>query len=114
MGEKYSQRSAIKLKVFAANDRPQRLDYLQLAAPVAMASVYKSVSKKKANQTAENVDGDDVFMQDVPDDSSDSEEEEENDGKESGGQSYRDAAISQGLMPKTRVLCLTSRGVTHR
>ncbi|KAL2004815.1 hypothetical protein VTN00DRAFT_3088 [Thermoascus crustaceus] len=75
-----------------------------------MASVYKSVSKKKARSTAEDVDGEDVFMQDVADDTSDSEEEEE-----SGEQSAKENSTTcAGLMPKTRVLMLTSRGVTHR
>lgn len=103
---------------YIAAQRAPRLFCFELAAPApAMASVYKSVSKKKARSSAEDVNGEDVFMQDVADDSSDSEEEEEEveDGNGSGEQSTKqNSAISAGLMPKTRVLMLTSRGVTHR
>ncbi|KAJ5167693.1 Ribosome biogenesis protein BRX1 [Penicillium canariense] len=80
-----------------------------------MAAVYKTVSKKQARQMTEEEDEDmDVGMEELlddADDTTDSEEEEE-------GEEDRIAAarkeLAAGFMPKTRVLILTSRGVTHR
>lgn len=73
-----------------------------------MASVYKSISKKKNKKPVEDVE-EDVDMGEVYDDTSDSEEDEE----ESQGEGDQKQEKS-GLMPKTRILMLTSRGVTHR
>lgn len=95
-----------------------------------MASVYKSISKKEKKKKERPVaaeDGD-VTMDDVMengiDDTSDSEEEEEQEEQEetqeqSGSGSGQQQQQTQtqnksGLMPKTRVLMLTSRGVTYR
>ncbi|KAK2780921.1 Ribosome biogenesis protein brx1 [Onygenales sp. PD_12] len=89
-----------------------------------MASVYKTLSKKKralALNEDENGDGfdADISMQDLldnPDDTSDSDEDEELDDDESGEEDGEGAAPREKslYMPKTRVLMLTSRGVTHR
>ncbi|PGH18827.1 hypothetical protein AJ79_00240 [Helicocarpus griseus UAMH5409] len=101
-----------------------------------MASVYKSLSKKKNQPAVADVeDGEDadVSMQDLledPDETSDSDEDgmddddqEDSEGAESGKNeagedSVRATArekVQSGIyMPKTRVLMLTSRGVTHR
>ncbi|KAL4916094.1 Brix domain-containing protein [Aspergillus aurantiobrunneus] len=78
-----------------------------------MASVYKTVSKKQARDLAKEQDQDeeDVMMEEMlgdADDTSDSEEEEENNAASAKKQ------LSAGLMPKTRILMLTSRGVTSR
>lgn len=81
-----------------------------------MAAVYKTVSKKKARQQVEDMDEDsDVSMNELledADDTTDSEEEEE-DGVEDRIAEAR-KQLAAGLMPKTRVLILTSRGVSHR
>lgn len=74
-----------------------------------MASVYKAVSKKNSRQLEEDQDMEDVEMEDIiagADDTSDSDSEE--DEVEAKKQ------VPSGQMPKTRVLMLTSRGVTHR
>jgi ribosome biogenesis protein BRX1 len=78
-----------------------------------MASVYKTLSKKKARELARQEDSEeeDVMMDELlddADDTSDSEEEEENTADSAKKQ------LAAGLMPKTRVLMLTSRGVTSR
>lgn len=81
-----------------------------------MAAVYKSVSKKQAKQLAreQEQDDSDAEMADMADlladadDTSDSEEEEEEDLESAKKQ------LAAGHMPKTRVLMLTSRGVTSR
>ncbi|KAL4748882.1 hypothetical protein BDW72DRAFT_205298 [Aspergillus terricola var. indicus] len=78
-----------------------------------MAAVYKAVSKRKSRDLTKQQDQDDedVMMEEMladADDTSDSDEDEEN---------TADAAKKQlaaGMMPKTRVLMLTSRGVTSR
>lgn len=78
-----------------------------------MASVYKTVSKKQSRQQAEENEPDDVEMEDMladADDTSESEEEEEEEAEDSS----KKQQLSSGFMPKTRVLMLTSRGVTHR
>ncbi|KAI1915291.1 Ribosome biogenesis protein brx1 [Ophidiomyces ophidiicola] len=82
-----------------------------------MAAVYKSISKKRKTQPTEERVEDDIEMQErLSDESSDSESESElndeadqNDAKTANGTSN-----TLGYMPKTRVLMLTSRGVTHR
>lgn len=76
-----------------------------------MASIYKTVSKKQARQHAEENESEDLEMEDMladADDTSESEEEEE------AEDAAKKQQLSSGLMPKTRVLMLTSRGVTHR
>lgn len=79
-----------------------------------MAAVYKSISKKKARQPTEEVNEDmDVDMEDLlndADDTTDSEEEEEEEDRVAEAKKQ----LAAGFMPKTRVLILTSRGVTHR
>ncbi|KAA8643643.1 hypothetical protein EYZ11_005936 [Aspergillus tanneri] len=79
-----------------------------------MAAVYKSVSKKQARQLAkeQEQDEEDVEMGDFlgsADESSDSDEDEEEHTME-----VAKKQLAAGFMPKTRVLMLTSRGVTHR
>ncbi|KKK18714.1 ribosome biogenesis protein [Aspergillus rambellii] len=81
-----------------------------------MASVYKTVSKKKARELArqQEEDEEDLEMGDFladADDTSDSEEEEEE--QENSTESAK-KQLAAGFMPKTRVLMLTSRGVTSR
>lgn len=78
-----------------------------------MASVYKTVSKKQARDLAkqQEPDDEDVEMEEMLDDAdetSDSDEEEENTTEVAKKQ------LASGFMPKTRVLMLTSRGVTSR
>ena len=82
-----------------------------------MAAVYNSVSKKQARQLAkeQEQDEEDLAMEDFlgeDDDSSDSDEEEEE--EEDDAMEVAKKQLAAGLMPKTRVLMLTSRGVTHR
>ncbi|KAL4960306.1 Brix domain-containing protein [Aspergillus stella-maris] len=78
-----------------------------------MAAVYKTVSKKQARELAKQQDQDeeDVMMEEMladADDTSDSSDEEENTAETAKKQ------LASGMMPKTRVLMLTSRGVTSR
>ncbi|KAL4782504.1 Brix domain-containing protein [Aspergillus varians] len=77
-----------------------------------MAAVYKTLSKKQARDLAkEDGDEEEVMMQELladADDTSDSDEDEENTAESAKKQ------LASGLMPKTRVLMLTSRGVTSR
>lgn len=76
-----------------------------------MASIYKTVSKKQARQRAEENESEGLEMEDMladADDTSESEEEEE------AEDAAKKQQLSSGFMPKTRVLMLTSRGVTHR
>ncbi|KAJ5093105.1 Ribosome biogenesis protein BRX1 [Penicillium angulare] len=80
-----------------------------------MAAVYKAVNKKKARQSVEeDLDNDmDVGMDELlndADDTTDSEEEQEEEDRITAAKKQ----LAQGFMPKTRVLILTSRGVTHR
>lgn len=76
-----------------------------------MAAVYKSISKKQLERPVaeddEDLDMEELLDEDLSDTDSDEEDDEE---EENGGVSVR----SDGTMPKTRVLMLTSRGVTHR
>lgn len=78
-----------------------------------MAAVYKSLSKRKFRAEEKDVDGfdQDVAMQDDFDSDDTSESEEEQEQSTSATNSN---AQSGAFMPKTRVLMLTSRGVTHR
>lgn len=81
-----------------------------------MASVYKAVSKKQARQQEREEEPEDAEMEDLladADDTSDSEEEEDEEGQEAGDSSNK-PQLPAGFLPKTRVLMLTSRGVTHR
>lgn len=79
-----------------------------------MAAVYKTVSKKKARQSVEDLDGEmDMEIEELlndADDTTDSEEDEEEEDRIAAAKKQ----LAQGFMPKTRVLILTSRGVTHR
>ncbi|KAL2852508.1 Brix domain-containing protein [Aspergillus pseudoustus] len=79
-----------------------------------MASVYKTVSKKNARALAKQQDQDeeDVVMEELladADDTTDSDEDEDEDVVETAKKQ-----LAAGLMPKTRVLMLTSRGITSR
>ena len=78
-----------------------------------MAAVYKSLSKRKARAEEEDLDGSDqdIMMQDDFDDSDDTSQSEE---EEQSAAVAKSNAQSGVFMPKTRVLMLTSRGVTHR
>ncbi|PWY86902.1 Brix-domain-containing protein [Aspergillus heteromorphus CBS 117.55] len=78
-----------------------------------MASVYKTVSKKAARQLAKEheLEEEDVEMEELladADDTTDSEDDEETTTESAKKQ------LAAGFMPKTRVLMLTSRGVTSR
>ncbi|KKZ63212.1 hypothetical protein EMCG_02417 [[Emmonsia] crescens] len=89
-----------------------------------MASVYKSLSKKKAQPPVAHDDAEDadVSMHDLlddPDETSDSDDYEDGDehDERNGGEEVvatKSQSLPSGYMPKTRVLMLTSRGVTHR
>lgn len=77
-----------------------------------MAAVYKTVSKKQSRQIAEDQDEVDMEMEDLlaaADDTSDSDEDEDEHTAEAAKKQ-----LAAGFMPKTRVLMLTSRGVTYR
>ncbi|KAF7719013.1 Brix domain-containing protein [Penicillium ucsense] len=80
-----------------------------------MAAVYKTVSKKKARQEVEDSDeGSDVSMNEFLEDADDTtdSEDEQDDVEDRIAEARKQLAA--GLMPKTRVLILTSRGVSHR
>lgn len=86
-----------------------------------MASVYKSISKKRQERPVSDVmdDEDDIDMNDLIDEDtsdSDDDDDEEEEVQENTGDvsSAQQKAYKEGFMPKTRVLMLTSRGVTHR
>lgn len=77
-----------------------------------MASVYKSVSKKAAQQPTEDSSDEDVQMEELldgEDDTTDSEEESDDESVE-----IVKKQLASGFMPKTRVLILTSRGASYR
>ncbi|KAJ6027639.1 uncharacterized protein N7446_003764 [Penicillium canescens] len=77
-----------------------------------MAAVYKTVSKKKAQQPMEELDDEDIEMEELlaaEDDTTDSEEEEDDEEIEEAKKQ-----LASGFMPKTRVLILTSRGASYR
>lgn len=79
-----------------------------------MAAVYKSISKKKARQPVEEVDDDmDMNMEDLLNDADDTTDSEEEEGEEDRIAAAK-KQLAAGIMPKTRVLILTSRGVTSR
>lgn len=81
-----------------------------------MAAVYKTIAKKRSRREAAEAEmppnNGDIVMQDDFSSESDSEDEDENDRMEdvAAGKANQAGAY----MPKTRVLMLTSRGVTHR
>ncbi|OJD15665.1 hypothetical protein AJ78_04083 [Emergomyces pasteurianus Ep9510] len=89
-----------------------------------MASVYKSFSKKKSQPPIDHDDTKDAdtSMHDVlddPDETSDSDDHEDEDEQEGRNRSEdgivnKPQSLPSGYLPKTRVLMLTSRGVTHR
>lgn len=82
-----------------------------------MASVYKSISKKKQERlVADEVSEDeDMDMNDLMDEEfSDSDDDDDEEEIEENGTNAQQAPKNEGFMPKTRVLMLTSRGVTHR
>jgi ribosome biogenesis protein BRX1 len=78
-----------------------------------MAAVYKTVSKKTARQLTEDMDEDsDIPMDELLEDADDTTDSEEEEVEDRIAEARRQLAA--GMMPKTRVLILTSRGVTHR
>lgn len=86
-----------------------------------MAAVYKQMAKKSARQSArDEMEPEDVEMEELLDeaddttDSEEEEEEEEDDGPEEPTASSAQKQLASGMLPKTRVLMLTSRGVTSR
>lgn len=82
-----------------------------------MAAVYKQMAKKSARQSArDEMEPEDVEMEellDEADDTTDSEEEEDDEPEEPTASSAQ-KQLASGMLPKTRVLMLTSRGVTSR
>lgn len=83
-----------------------------------MAAVYKTVSKKNARQQNQaDMEPQDVEMEELlaeADDTTDSEEDEEDEQEQEQTATSAQKQLSSGVMPKTRVLMLTSRGVTSR
>lgn len=79
-----------------------------------MAAVYKTVSKKKARQAVEPMDDEDIDMEELLNDADDTTDSEEDEEEQNGGIDSAKKQLAAGSMPKTRVLVLTSRGVTHR
>lgn len=78
-----------------------------------MAAVYKNISKMKSRKPVEEVDDDmDVDMEEILNDADDTTDSEEEDDEDRVAAAKKQLAA--GFMPKTRVLILTSRGVTHR
>ncbi|KAJ5335027.1 hypothetical protein N7541_004862 [Penicillium brevicompactum] len=77
-----------------------------------MASVYKSVSKKAAQQ-AEDSSDEDVQMEEYLDGENDTTDSEEEDSEDEGVEAMK-KQLASGFMPKTRVLILTSRGASYR
>lgn len=79
-----------------------------------MAAVYKSISKKGSRPSQEELSDEDVAMDELwdGDETSDSEEDDEIEDVEDGKKQV--STNTTGQMPKTRVLMLTSRGVTFR
>lgn len=82
-----------------------------------MAAVYKQMAKKNSRQSkAEEMGPEDVEMEELlaeADDTTDSEEEEDDEQEEQTASSAQ-KQLATGMLPKTRVLMLTSRGVTSR
>ena len=92
-----------------------------------MASVYKALSKKKTKGAPNTLEANEDVDRDLPmedllednDDTSDSEDEEggstdDEQAQDGGVAGFHSKSQSASYMPKTRVLMLTSRGVTHR
>jgi ribosome biogenesis protein BRX1 len=79
-----------------------------------MASVYKSISKKKQERPVSDEldDEEDIAMNDLIDDETSDSDDDDEDNQ--GNTASQLKSIKDGFMPKTRVLMLTSRGVTHR
>lgn len=75
-----------------------------------MAAVYKSLAKRQARAEEDDFEMMDEEFTDDTDDTSESEEEDEPQNALAG----KSNAQAGPFMPKTRVLMLTSRGVTHR
>ena len=84
-----------------------------------MASVYKSISQTKRRHEVNNSDDEDLSMDDSIENGDNTSESEEEDDLAASREAlpHRDKTNdtnSSGFMPKTRILMLTSRGVTHR
>ncbi|KAL4884411.1 Brix domain-containing protein [Aspergillus karnatakaensis] len=79
-----------------------------------MAAVYKTLSKKQARELARQQDSDeeDVVMEELLDDADDTSDSDEDEEENTADTAKKQLAA--GMMPKTRVLMLTSRGVTSR
>ncbi|KAF9886631.1 Ribosome biogenesis protein brx1 [Aspergillus nanangensis] len=114
-GMKVAQDGFSALAFGAENRKPSPTSYSNKYSPtyITMASVYKSLSKKEARRLAreEDSEDEDIEMGEFlgEDDSSDSDEDEE----EVTAESVK-TQLAAGFMPKSRVLMLTSRGVTYR
>lgn len=80
--------------------------------PVTMASVYKSVSKKAAQQPEDSSD-EDIQMEEYLDGENDTTDSEEEESEDEGLEAVK-KQLASGFMPKTRVLILTSRGASYR
>lgn len=107
--KKYSATNFLISSCFCTIDSVSHFTLLD----VAMASVYKSVSKKAARQPTEDMSDEDIEMEellDVEDDTTDSEEDSD-DGEPA---EVVKKQLASGFMPKTRVLILTSRGASYR
>lgn len=81
-----------------------------------MASVYKSISQTKRRHEVNNSDDEDLSMDDSIENGDNTSESEEEDDLAASREAlpHRNKTDSSGFMPKTRILMLTSRGVTHR
>lgn len=77
-----------------------------------MASVYKSVSKKAAQQPEDSSD-EDIQMEEYLDGENDTTDSEEEESEDEGLEAVK-KQLASGFMPKTRVLILTSRGASYR
>jgi ribosome biogenesis protein BRX1 len=83
----------------------------------AMASVYKSISKNQRRNATNNSDDEDLSMDDLIGNGDNTSESEKEDDLAASNESHRNKTndtSSSRFMPKTRILMLTSRGVTHR
>ncbi|KAI5298304.1 WD repeat-containing protein 43, partial [Ascosphaera pollenicola] len=82
-----------------------------------MAAVYKTIAKKQKQRELDEEDEAVLENMEMLSDESDTDSDEEMDDSEEEEQQQQGGsanALKTGFMPKTRVLMLTSRGVTHR
>jgi ribosome biogenesis protein BRX1 len=81
-----------------------------------MASVYNSIAKRKRHNVEDDTSDNDVPMEDVTPSEGETSDSDADSNAESGvqQQSIHNGKNASDVMPKTRILILTSRGVTHR